>query len=240
MKVLMFSDIHLCDTRSSYDFDVIRLKKLADFIRSCGADAVVNIGDTVSRKEFLRPEFADGVAGFKWYLQWRSQFSIPFFECAISRELGFFAGIMGQEPDFCREVSPDLTVITVAPQEANDHCFSLEQLDFLTRALTGCRTEGVLIASHVPYPGSCSREIAPGIFLEIPEELRKLVEESNHRVFWCGGHFHWALEEVRRFGSLTAFHGGRFCFESSPRDGYLRMLDTADWEVKTVLDSFQW
>ena len=91
MKILLISDLHLCDTRNSEAFEQLRMVKLADFIRSCGADMVLNIGDTVSRKEFLRPVFDTEADGFDYYLQWRSQFDIPFVECAVAREFDFFA-----------------------------------------------------------------------------------------------------------------------------------------------------
>ena len=240
MKILLISDLHLCDTRNSEAFEVRRMEKLAEFIRSCGADLVVNIGDTVSRKEYLREEFTSEAGGFDYYLRWRSQFTIPFVECAVAREFGFFAEKMQQEPDSWREVSPEMSIITVAPQEDNDHRFTPAQLEFMENALASCRTPKILIASHVPYPGSCSREIAPGIFLEIPERLRRLVEESDRQIFWCGGHFHWPLEEVRRFGSLTAVYSGRFHFENKDGDGYLRMIDSVTGEVSTVLESFRW
>ena len=240
MKILFFSDLHLCDTRNSEAFESCRLERLAAFIGSCGADAVVNFGDTVSRKEYLRPEFASEADGFDYYLKWRAQFTLPFVECAVAREFDFFAAKMQQEPDSWREISPDLTVITVAPKGDNDHRFTPSQLEFMENAFRLCRTPQVLIASHVPYPGSCSRTIAPGIFLEIPESLRQLVEESDRRVYWGGGHFHWQQEKSQQFGSLTAFYSGRFRFEGNDNDGYLRMLDTASGEISTVLESFYW
>ena len=78
MKILIFSDLHLCDTRNSREYEENRLRMLAGYIRSCGAGAVVNLGDTVSRKEFLREEFACEADGFDRYLEWRKQFDVPF------------------------------------------------------------------------------------------------------------------------------------------------------------------
>lgn len=240
MKILFISDLHLCDKRNSIAFEKRRMSKLAEFIGSCGCDLVVNLGDAVSRREFLRPEFSCEAEGFDYYLAWRNTLSVPFIECAIDREFAFFEAKTGQKPDSFREVSPDLSIITVAPKEANDHRFTGEQLDFLENALASCRTPAVVIASHVPYPGSCSRAVAPGIFLEIPERLRELLENSPRRIYWAGGHFHWAEEPVAHFGSLAAFHGGRFSFESLESDGYLRMLETAAGQVTTVINSFRW
>ena len=53
MKILVISDLHLCDRRH-YDMpDEERLEKLGHFIRKSGSDAVLNLGDTVSRKPLL-------------------------------------------------------------------------------------------------------------------------------------------------------------------------------------------
>ena len=40
MKILVISDLHLCDTRNGADFEARRLEKLAEFIRACAPDAV--------------------------------------------------------------------------------------------------------------------------------------------------------------------------------------------------------
>ncbi|MBR2345933.1 MAG: hypothetical protein IKA71_09160 [Lentisphaeria bacterium] len=240
MKILLLSDLHLCDIRNSREFEYRRMDKLADFIKNSGAGMVLNLGDAVSRKEFLREEFADESAGFDYYLQWRKQFDIPFTECAVAREFGFFAEKVGQQPDSFRQIDDFMSLITVAPQEAFDHNFTLDQLDFLEQAVSGCRTPKLLIASHVPYPGSCSRGIAPGIFLDIPERLRMLVEESELDIFWGGGHFHWDAEPAGKFGSLTAFYGGRFSNENGKKNGYLRSIDTVSGEINTELPSFWW
>ena len=240
MKILIFSDLHLCDTRNSREYEENRLRMLAGYIRSCGAGAVVNLGDTVSRKEFLREEFACEADGFDRYLEWRKQFDVPFFECSVGREFDFFADKLKQDMDSCRQLDEYMSVITVAPKFENDHTFSDAQIDFLINAVNNCNTPAVLIASHVPYPGSCSRPIAPGIFLNIPENLRRAVEMSDKKVLWCGGHFHWPEEEPRQFGSLTAFYGGRFNFEHLDKVSYMRMVDSETGEVVTCLRGFNW
>lgn len=240
MKILIFSDLHLCDTRNSREYEADRLRRLAGYIRSCGAGAVLNLGDTVSRKEFLREEFSCEAGGFDSYLKWREQFDLPFIECSVDREFDFFADKLKQDMDSCRQLDRYMSIITVAPKFEFDHTFSDEQVDFLINAVQNCNTPAVLIASHVPYPGSCSREIAPGIFLNIPENLRRAVEMSDKKVLWCGGHFHWQEEEPRQFGSLTAFYGGRFNFEQLDKSGYMRMVDSETCEVSTCLRDFNW
>ena len=53
MKILVISDLHLCDRRH-YDMpDGERLEKLGTFIRQSGTEAVLNLGDTVSRTPLL-------------------------------------------------------------------------------------------------------------------------------------------------------------------------------------------
>ena len=59
MKILFITDLHLCDNRNSPEFEARRLEKLADLIRSGGFGLVFNLGDTVSRRNLLRPGFAD-------------------------------------------------------------------------------------------------------------------------------------------------------------------------------------
>lgn len=240
MKILIFSDLHLCDTRNSREYEENRLRMLAGYIRSCGAGAVVNLGDTVSRKEFLREEFACEADGFDRYLEWRKQFDVPFFECSVGREFDFFAEKLKQDMDSWCQLDGYMSVITTAAKFENDHTFSEEQIDFLINAVNNCNTPAVLIASHVPYPGSCSRPIAPGIFLNIPENLRRAVEMSDKKVLWCGGHFHWPEEEPRQFGSLTAFYGGRFNFEHLDKVSYMRMVESETSEVVTCLRGFNW
>lgn len=240
MKILIFSDLHLCDIRNSREYEAIRKEKLAEVIKSCGAGVVLNLGDTVSRKEFLREEFSCEEDAFDSYLEWRKQFNVPFIECSVSRESGFFANKLKQDIDSFRQIDEFMSVITVAPKLEFDHTFSGEQIDFLMGAVDNCRTPGLLIASHVPYPGSCSRTIAPGIFLNIPENLRRTVENSDKKILWCGGHFHWQEEAPQQFGSLTAFYGGRFNFETCSTSGYMRIVDTETCEVSTYLNNFYW
>lgn len=235
MKVLVISDLHLCDTRNSPDFEARRLEKLAEFIRACAPDAVLNLGDTVSRRAFLRPEFPSEAEGFRVYLAWRSKFDIPFAECGITRELDFFSSLFGVEPDNVTDLSPDSTIITLLPREGAGHRLFPEQLAFLESALERCRREGksVVIGTHVPYPGSCSRQPGPGIFLEIPPELHETLIAFPRPVWWCGGHFHWAHEAPSVIGSLTVCIGARFRFEARNDTSYLRVLDTASGKTET-------
>ena len=241
MKILILSDLHLGDRRNSAAFEKRRLEKLAELIHTSGAGLVLNLGDTVSRKEFLRPEIGCSRNGYRDYLAWRNSLAVPFAECAVNRELPFFRETLGQEPDAVHTPSPEMTIITMDPEKNCDHTFTDRQLDFLIAALRNSRAPRILIATHVPYPGSCSRPAGDGIFLEIPEPLRKAVEESERNIYWCGGHFHWEKEEPVRLGSLTAFHGGRFPFETTPeKSGWLRSMDTQTGEIRSVSDSFFW
>ena len=240
MKILIFSDLHLCDTRNSREYEDNRRRKLAEYIKSCGAGAVLNLGDTVSRKEFLQEEFACEADGYDSYLEWRAQFDLPFVECAVDREFDFFAEKLQQAMDSIHQLDRFMSIVTAAPKFENDHTFSDSQVDFIINAVKNCQTPSVLIATHVPYPGSCSRTVAPGIFLNIPADLRCAVEESDKKVLWCGGHFHWAEEAPRQFGSLTAFYGGRFNFETMDHSSYMRMVDTETAEVSTCLRDFNW
>ena len=235
MKVLVISDLHLCDTRNSPDFEARRLEKLAEFIRACAPDAVLNLGDTVSRRAFLRPEFPSEAEGFRVYLAWRSKFDIPFAECGITRELGFFSSLFGVEPDNVLELPTDAAIITLLPREGAGHRLFPEQLAFLDSALERCRREGksVVIGTHVPYPGSCSRQPGPGIFLEVPPELHEKLIAFPRPVWWCGGHFHWEHEVPSVTGSLTVCIGARFRFEARNDTTYLRLLDTASGKTET-------
>ena len=56
MKILLISDLHLYDVRMTPQRDRDRLEKLASFIIACGAEVVLNLGDTISRANLLRPE----------------------------------------------------------------------------------------------------------------------------------------------------------------------------------------
>lgn len=242
MKILIISDLHLCDKRNSEAFENQRLERLAQFIDETHCGLVLNLGDTVSRQEFLRPPFRTLEDGYARYLQWRRRLTIPFVECAVDRELSFFARLFGQAPDSVCTLLPELTIVTMAPQEGFDHDFTPAQVEFLCDAIRQVTSPRVLVATHVPYPGSCSRPITPGTFLDIPERVRELVENSaTQKFYWCGGHFHWDAEEPRVFGSLTAFHGGRFCFDSIlNKGGWLRTFDSQTGEINLALPDFYW
>lgn len=241
MRILIISDLHLCDIRNGIVFEKKRLEKLADLILSTGVTMVLNLGDVISRKEYLRPEIQSLEDGFWYYRAWRDRLGIPFVECAVEREFSFFTEILGQEPDFICDALPNMRVVAMAPKEASDHRFTEEQIDFLENALRESDFDRILIGTHVPYPGSCSRVAKAGIYLEIPERLRVLMEESERQIYWCGGHFHWHLDPPRQLGSLTAFYGGRFCFENQPeKAGWLRSIDAETGKIETVLASFSW
>ena len=127
----------------------------------------------------------------------------------------------------------------MAPAAGGDNCFTAEQLRWLEAALTQAAQErAVVICTHLPYPGSCSRPYAPDTYLELPDDFRRRLENFPTRLFWAGGHFHWKLEEPVTKGSLTAFMGGRFRFESAPVDfaSYLRILDTETLTLETVVN----
>ena len=121
MKILIISDLHLCDTRNDREFDLNRLEKLADFIRTGKPDAVLNLGDTVSRREFLRADYVSEAAAFPEYLNWRKQFSIPFVECAITRELEFFSSLVGAEADSIQVFQDDTAILTLTPRKEAGH-----------------------------------------------------------------------------------------------------------------------
>ena len=239
MKILLLTDLHLFDTRMTPERDRERLGKLGCFINECGAEAVLNLGDTISRSALLRPECPSGREGFRAYLRWRAQFRIPFAECALVRELDFFSSLMGQEPEAVLECG-DAAVITATPRESGEHSFTPAQLDFLFAALDRCRKKGlsVVIGTHVPYPGSCSRKEAPGIFLEIPPELHETLTAFPRPVWWCGGHFHWAPEPPKVTGSLTALYAGRFRLDTRKDTTYLRLIDTATGRIDTFFPDF--
>ena len=153
MKILVISDLHLCDRRH-YDMpDEERLEKLGHFIRQSGTEAVLNLGDTVSRPPLLLDEFATLEAGFGYYLKWRKSFNIPFAECAIKRELEFFSRLMGQEVDQLFELDQHSAIITLLQQLP---CrLDLSQEDFVINALEKCQGKTVIIGTHQPFQGSC-------------------------------------------------------------------------------------
>ena len=238
MKLLLISDLHLCDIRVPVEMEKRRLDGLAEYIKNSGADMVLNLGDTVSKNALLRPEFASVEEGFKYYLKWRRQFSVSFAECAVDRERSFFRNVFGVETDDFRFVSPELAVLTVQPHLENDHTFDDEQLEFLMESIRSCTAKVLVIGTHVPYPGSCSRENLPGIFLNIPEKLRLLLENASGRIVWCGGHFHWKQEEPLVSGSLTALYASRFDLGRPGDDTYTRIINTDPFEITTVSHRF--
>lgn len=228
MKVLVISDLHLCDSRHCDMPDEKRLEKLGDFIKASGADAVLNLGDTVSRKPFLLEKFSSEKEGFRYYLKWRSQFSIPFAECAIDRELPFFADLMGTGADSLLPLSPDAAIITLSPLETW-RSFTSDQLDFLNSALDSCAGKTVIIGTHLPYPGSCSRN--EDVFLQIPEPLQQKLESFPGKIFWCGGHFHWNQEPPHETGSLTVFIPSRFRIKERRDYTYTSIIDTSSGKI---------
>ena len=232
MKILVISDLHLCDVRHKSITDTERLEELAKFIKASETDAVLNLGDTVSRTPFRKESFPSLEDGFKFYLDWRSQFTIPFFECAINRELGFFEKIMGAAPDSLFELSDKAAVITMAPQADSDHTFLPGQLDFLTGALNFCKGKTVVIGTHVPFPGSCSREDKPGTFLDIPMPFKNFLVSFPGRIIWCGGHFHWKQEPPTTTGALTALYASRF--QLTDEGSYSSIIDTETGNINCI------
>ena len=238
MKILVISDLHLCDLRHAENQDLVRLEKLAQFIKNSGAGAVLNLGDTVSRRDFLTETFPSMEKGFQFYLKWRSQFKIPFAECAITRELSFFSSLLQQKPDSLFDISPDCAIITMTPLQGVGHEFLPHQLEFLYNALGVCKGKTVVIGTHVPFPGSCSREEKPGIFLEIPPELKEQLCTFPGRIIWCGGHFHWNQEAPKTTGSLTALYGSRFSLKVRGDSSYTSFIDTVTGEISFDFHDF--
>lgn len=236
MSVLIISDLHLGDKRNSLAHEEKLLDDLAKFIRAKQFQAVLNLGDTVSRKEFLR-NGAGTLVEFAKYRKWRDALKIPFRECSIYRERQFFESVFGQKADSVWNGIPGLSIYTLSPDDKSDRRFSSTQWSWFrqTLALTGGNV--VLIGSHVPYPGSCSRPIAPGIYLEIPEDIQRLLENHSSPVFWAGGHFHWKDDPPLVRGSLTALMGARFAFEGDcKRPTYLRELRLEDLSIRTITE----
>ena len=235
MKILLISDLHLYDVRMTPQRDRDRLEKLASFIIACGAEVVLNLGDTISRANLLRPECPSIQDGFRHYLRWRSQFSIPFIECAITRELTFFTSLTGQKPDTVFDFACGVSVIVLADNSE----ISPEQLLFLTGVLNRCRTEGrkVVIGTHRPYPGSCSC-VEFEKFLHVPPSLHHMLTEFPQSVWWCGGHFHWDPDPPVIIGSLTALYGARFRLDTRNDTTYLRLIDTESGHIDTKFPDF--
>ena len=234
MKILIISDLHLGDRRHSDMSDAERLEKLGEVIRSTGAGAILNLGDTVSRKPLLLDEYATLEEGFGYYLQWRKSFGIPFAECAISRELGFFSKIMEQEADQLFDLDPGSAIITLLQQ--GERQFSQEQEEFIKSALDRCQGKTVIIGTHLPFPGSCSRK--QDVFLKVSDVLRKKLESFPGRIIWCGGHFHWDQEPPEVTGSLTALYPSRFRIEERNDYTYTTLIDTSTGEITPLFHDF--
>lgn len=234
MKILIISDLHLGDRRHSDMSDAERLEKLGEVIRSTGAGAILNLGDTVSRKPLLLDEYATLEEGFGYYLQWRKSFGIPFAECAISRELGFFSKIMEQEADQLFDLDPGSAIITLLQQ--GERQFSQKQEEFIKSALDRCQGKTVIIGTHLPFPGSCSRKL--DVFLKVSDVLRKKLESFPGRVIWCGGHFHWDQEPPEVTGSLTALYPSRFRIEERNDYTYTTLIDTSTGEITPLFHDF--
>ena len=236
MSVLIISDLHLGDKRNSLAHEEKLLDDLAKFIRAKQFQAVLNLGDTVSRKEFLR-DGTEMLAEFAKYRKWRDALKIPFRECSIYRERPFFESVFEQKADSIWNGIPRLSIFTLSPNDKNDHEFSPRQWNWFRKALAMADGKTVLIGSHVPYPGSCTRPIAPGIYLEIPEDIQRLLENHSRPVFWVGGHFHWNNDPPLVRGNLTALIGARFAFEGEyERTTYVRELRLEDSSIRTITD----
>ena len=148
----------------------------------------------------------------------------PFFDLFLNRRRILLEGI----PGFVR--------FYLSPDDEMTMNFHRRQLNCSVKSWP--ITDGtVLIGSHVPYPGSCTRPIAPGIYLEIPEDIQRLLENHSAPVFWVGGHFHWNNDPPLVRGSLTALMGARFAFEGDhERTTYVRELRLEDSSIRTITD----
>ncbi len=237
MSILFISDLHLCDGRNSLTYEVRRLERLATWIRQRQFELVINLGDTVSREGCLR----DGLSPyrrelFEEYLTWRQSLDIPFLECGLRREFPFFEKIYGQPLNCVYRNLPGVTAFALTPY-SGDHIFTDQQWQWLENELTKSESTTVVIGTHVPYLNSCSRPAAVCCYLKVPDTIHHRLENFPSPVFWAGGHFHWDIEPPVSFGSLTAFMGGRFSFESEPyKHTYLRVLDTQALSLTTITD----
>ena len=233
-KILYISDLHLFDKRNLPGRDERLLSSLAELIKANHYKAVVNLGDTISRKEFL-PDDADTIHAFKEYINWRDSLNVPFRECAIFRERPFFKTLFAQEEDSIWNGIAGASILTFSPLHEDDHQATDGQWRWLSEQIDAAGENVLLINSHVPYPGSCSRPVTPGIFLPVPEAIQRQLETRSMPVFWAGGHFHWNEEPPMVKGSLTAFMGGRFLIDSEPRKTtYLRELDIETLQLNTI------
>ena len=234
-RILFISDLHLADTRHSPEWNENLLSQIADLVQRRGHRAVLNLGDTVSRKEFL-PDGTDPKAIFRMYRSWRDSLGIPFRECTIFRERAFFREMFGQNEDSTWDGLPNARVLTFSPNCEDDHQATNTQWQWIAEQVESAGNRTVIICSHVPYPGACSRPISLGIYLPVPDALQKLLENRKSPVFWASGHFHWKEEPPMVKGALTAFLGGCFFGVSRAEKGtYLRELDLDSLELNTIL-----
>lgn len=237
MKLLVISDLHLCDTRNKPGRDEKCFEKLALYIRENQIDAVMNLGDTVSRQPLLDPKYRSIPEAYQVYLRWKQQFSIPFVECAIPREKDFFEEVMGMPTDCCMALG-GMVLVTMMPESGDYYALSERQTEFLLQALEQGKGKTVVIGTHIPYPRSCSRPVAPGIYLDIPEELhRKLVSFPGH-VIWCGGHFHWEQQPPHVEGSLAALFASRIRIDSRDDTTYTSLIDSETGKIDFVFHDF--
>ncbi len=220
--VIVMSDLHLGDRRKSGEFEAKQLEDLKNTLLRNQPRLVLNLGDTVSREEFLR-DGTDSQKEFQRYIEWRDSLNLPFAECAIEREEGFFAEIFHQEPQSSWQLSDDFMVITLAPYEANDHRFSKEKINYLRETLNNFSGKNVLIGTHVPWEGACSRPAGEGIYLEKEPELMDILENCGKKIYWTGGHFHYPPEPIDMSANPCAFMGGCFAFDDSKKS-YLRKI----------------
>lgn len=230
--ILYISDLHLNDNRNQPERDEKLLNSLAALINRKQYRAVVNLGDTVSREEFL---VSDKIHAFKKYIDWRNALNVPFIECAIYRERPFFKTLFAQQEDSVWNGIEGVSILTFSPLHEDDHQATNEQWRWLSKQIDATAENVLLINSHVPYPGSCSRPVTPGIFLPVPDAIQMQLESRAKPIFWAGGHFHWKEEQPMVKGSLTAFMGGRFLIDSEPgKTTYLRELDLDRLTLNTI------
>lgn len=236
--ILFISDLHLCDSRNSRIFELNRLERLADWIRLNKFDLVINLGDTVSREGCLREELTPYRRKlFEEYLVWRKTLGAPVLECGLHREHPFFEEIYEQPMNCVYRSLPGVTAFAMTPAGAGDHILTDQQWQWFKNELAKSEATIVVIGAHIPYPNSCSRPASECCYLKVPSSIHHRLETFPSPVFCAGGHFHWAIEPPVTFGSLTAFMGARFSFESEPlKKTYLRVLDTQTLSLTTFTD----
>ncbi|MBQ6473477.1 MAG: metallophosphoesterase [Victivallales bacterium] len=233
-RVLFISDLHLADIRNGPGRDARLLAALSTLIRNRHYRAVINLGDTVSRAGYLLRGTTTREA-FNEYLQWRNDQGVPFRECAIFRERPFFRDIFGQEEDSVWKGIQGVVILTFSPCHEDDHTATDAQWQWLSAQVKSAVGQTLVLASHVPYPGCCSRADTPGVYLPVPQPIRHQLETRGEATFWGGGHFHWNEEPPVTRGSLTAFMGGRFLIDAEPtKTTYLRELDLDTLELRTI------